>query len=204
MRSGSLGGVPASIWTGVADSYSDRSSETPTGISISQKGELEPWLTLRLVMMHLLWHTDRFVRHVCVIPERPGRRGKVRACLFWCLLPCSEKHKCCFSITAHVSGKKLNESSSLLRLKSVPASLSVCREFWGFEVWSFLSRALFCKYLNISIDIPSLPHKHRRSARRGDQRLAVRGAPSEIWCRLTAQLLLFELRENSATPSVIY
>lgn len=127
-----------------------------------------------------------------------------RLVCFDACFPVAKKKCCFFHYCTLLSGKKLSESSSLLRLKSLPASLSACGEFWGFEVWSFLSGALFCKYLNISIDIPSLPHKHRCSARRGDQRLAVRGAPSEIWCRLTAPLLLFELRENSATPSVIY
>lgn len=63
--------------------------------------------------------------------------------------------------------------------------------------------ALYCKYLNISIDILSLPHKHRCSTQWGDQRLAVHRAPLEIWSILTAQFLLFKLSENSLMLSII-
>lgn len=58
----------ASIWTGVTDSYSDRSSQRPTSISISKnirvrKRELKLWLTVHLVII-------TFVRDICRIPEQ--------------------------------------------------------------------------------------------------------------------------------------
>lgn len=102
-----------------------------------------------------------------------------------------------------MSGWKLNKSNSLLYELQHTCFIQCILRIWGFDVWSSV-QALYCKYLNISTDIPSLPHKHRCSTQWGDQRLAVHRAPLELWCNLTAQLLLFRLSEDSVMLSVFF
>lgn len=114
----------------------------------------------------------------------------------WWLLPCSSVQSAVFSLL-HICRVKswtkvvhcsVKEHTCFIRC----VYIKKWNENWGFDVRSSI-QALYCKYLNISIDIPSLPHQRRCSAQRGDQRLAVHRAPLEIWCRLTAPLLLFKL-----------